>query len=120
MHEAAVLPPPATHPWASQTNILSAQMLGQNVRVVRYACMGCEGSPTFFNDYKAASIHYGRSKSCNQSNRGIKTISVQVNPSPQFVGDGEAGAAGGGGPWRPQPAPAPARRHPGDITYDII
>jgi len=44
----------------------------------------------------------------------------ESNPSPQFVGDGEAGAAGGGGPWRPQPAPAPARRHPGDITYDII
>ena len=72
-------------------------MLGQNVRVVRYACMGCEGSPTFFNDYKAASIHYGRSKSCNQSKPegGIKPVFVHVNVSPQFVGDGEAGGAGG-------------------------
>ena len=87
-------------PRTSRTDIRLSPviMLGQNVRVVRYACMGCEGSPTFFNDYKSASIHYGRSKSCNRSNRGIKTISVQVNPSPQFVGDGEAGGAGGGGP----------------------
>ena len=47
----------------------------------------------------------------------IKTVSVQVDPLPQFIGDGEAGGAGGGGPWRPQPAPA--RRQPGQITYDI-
>ena len=92
-------------------------MSGSNVSVVRYACMGCEGSPTFFSDFKAASIHYARSKRCYQSNRGIKTVSVQVNPSPQFIGDGEAGGAGGGGPWRQQPAPA--RRQTGHITYDI-
>ena len=98
--------------------IMLGRKLTRNDRVVRYACMGCEGSPTFFNDYKAASIHYGRSKSCNQSKGGIKPVFVHVNPSPQFVGDGEAGGAGGGGPWMQQPMPA--RRHPGDITHDII
>ena len=91
-------------------------MSGSNVSVVRYACMGCKGSPTFFSDFKAASIHYARSKRCYQSNRGIKSVSVQVNPSPQFIGDGEAGGAGGG-PWRQQPAPA--RSQTGHITYDI-
>jgi hypothetical protein len=99
--------------------VMLGRKLTRNDRVVRYACMGCEGSPTFFNDYKAASIHYGRSKSCNQSKRGIKPVSVHVNPSPQYVGDGEAGGAGGGGPWLPQPMPA-RRSHPGDITHDII
>ena len=91
--------------------IMLGRKLTRNDRVVRYACMGCEGSPTFFNDYKAASIHYGRSKSCNQSKRGIKPelrLSVHVNPSesPQFVGNGgEAGGpgAGGGGQWLQQP-----------------
>jgi hypothetical protein len=32
------------------------------------------------------SWHYACSKRCCQSNRGIKTVSLQVNPSPQFIG----------------------------------
>jgi hypothetical protein len=89
--------------------VMLGRKLTRNDRVVRYACMGCEGSPTFFNDYKAASIHYGRSKSCNQSKGGIKPVFVHVNPSPQFVGGGEAGGAGG-----------EAGGAGGDITHDII
>ena len=41
--------------------------------------------------------------------RGIKAVAVQqlqLNTSPQYVGDGEAGGGGAAGAWRPQPAPS--------------
>ncbi len=92
---------------------LVGNWLGMTVLCDMHAWAAKVHRPSFFNDYKAASIHYGRSKSCNQSKRGIKPVlrlSVHVNPpeSPQFVGDGgEAGGpgAGGGGQWLPQPYP---------------
>ena len=86
----------------------------------RFACMGCSdgrGQPTFFNDYQSAASHYARSSLCNRSMRGIKSVAVQLNTDPQYVGDGEAGAGGAAGPWRPQPAPS---RRPGDMGYDIM
>ena len=78
----------------------------------RFACMGCtarsngRGQPTFFNDYQAAASHYSRSSFCNKSMRGIKTVAVQLNTRPQYVGDGEAGGGGAAGAWRPQAAPS--------------
>ena len=82
----------------------------------RFACMGCtartngRGEPTFFNDYQSAASHYARSSHCNRSMLGIKSVAVQLNTGPQYVGGGEAGAGGAAGPWRPQPAPS---RRPG-------
>jgi hypothetical protein len=35
----------------------------------------------------------------------IKTVSVQLNTRPQYVGNGEAGGGGAAVAWRPQPAP---------------
>ena len=78
----------------------------------RFACMGCtarsngRGQPTFFNDYQSAASHYSRSSLCNKSMRGIKTVAVQLNTRPQYVGDGEAGGGGAAGAWRPQAAPS--------------
>ncbi len=78
----------------------------------RFACMCCtarrggRGELTFFNDYKSAAVHYSRSSQCNQSMRGIKAVTVQLNTRPQHIGDGVAGAGGVPGAWRPQPAPA--------------
>ena len=87
----------------------------------RYACMGCtarsngRGEPTFFNDYQSAATHYSRSIHCNKSMRGIKSVAVQLDTRPQFVGGGEAGGGGAPGPWRPQPAPA---RRAGDVISE--
>ena len=78
----------------------------------RFACMGCtarsngRGEPTFFNDYQSAASHYSRSSHCNKSMRGIKSVAVQLNTRPQYVGDGEAGGGGAAGAWRPQLAPS--------------
>jgi hypothetical protein len=74
--------------------------------------MGCtarsngRGKPTFFNDYQLAATHYSHSIHCNKSMRGIKSVAVQLDTRPQFVGGSEAGGGGAPGPWRPQPAPA--------------
>ena len=73
--------------------------------------MGCtvrsggRGEPAFFNDYKSAAVHYSRSSQCNQSMRGIKAVTIQLNTRPQHIGDGVAGAGGarGGGGWRLAP-----------------
>ena len=87
----------------------------------RYACMGCtarsngRGEPIFFNDYQSAATHYSRSIHCNKSMRGIKSVAVQLDTRPQFVGGGEAGGSGAPGPWRPQPAPA---RRAGDVISE--
>ena len=78
----------------------------------RFACMGCtarsngRGHPTYFNDYQSAATHYSRSSICNKSMRGIKTVAVQLNTSPQYVGDGEAGGGGAASAWRQQAAPS--------------
>ena len=46
--------------------------------------------------YKAAACHYARSCTCNQSNRGIRLVTIQSKPS-----DMDAGCAGASGPWPP-------------------
>jgi hypothetical protein len=55
------------------------------------------------------------SLSRNKSMRGIKSVAVQLDTRPQFVGGGEAGGGGAPGPWRPQPAPA---RRAGDVISE--
>ena len=72
-----------------------------SVRLDRYVCMGCQsGQPghgtTYFSTYKAAACHYARSRACNQSNRGIRLVTIQSRPS-----DRDAGGAGASGPWPP-------------------
>ena len=57
--------------------------------VVRYACMDCSGSPTYFSTFQAASPHYARSSACNQSLRGIGTAVL-----PNRSADNEAGGSG--------------------------
>ena len=97
-----------------ESNLNSESILGAPMASVhrRFACMGCtarsngRGQPTFFNDYQAAASHYSRSSLCNKSMRGIKTVAVQLNTRPQYVGDGEAGGGGAAGAWWPQAAPA--------------
>jgi hypothetical protein len=84
-----------------------------------FACMGCTarrrgdaGDSTFFNDYQSAASHYSRSSLCNKSMRGIKLVTVQLNPRPQHIGDGVTRAGGAPGVWRPHCAtrPIPPRR----------
>ena len=92
----------------------------------RFACMGCtarsngRGQPTFFNDYQAAASHYSRSILCNKSMRGIKTVAVQLNTRPQYVGDGEAGGGGAAGAWRPQAAPARRAGSMKSVTITVM
>ena len=74
-----------------------------SVRVDLYVCMGCQSGQsghgaTYFptSRYKAAACHYARSCACNQSNRGIRLVTIQSRPS-----DRDAGGAGASGPWPP-------------------
>ncbi len=93
-------------------------LLGSPMASVHRRCMGCSargGEPTYFNDYQSAATHYARSQFCSKSSREIKTVSVQLQTRPQYVGDSEAGGGGAAGAWRPQPAPS---RRPGG--NDII
>ena len=66
----------------------SVCMHGVSVRAVR--------SATYFPTCKAAASHYARSRACNQSNRGIRLVTIQSRPS-----DRDAGGAGASGPWPP-------------------
>ncbi len=43
---------------------------------------------------------------CNKSMRVIKTVSVQLNTCPQYIGEDEAGGGGASGAWRTQHAPS--------------
>jgi len=105
----------------SWSNLLLFAPMSSGAVHRRYACMGCtarsngRGEPTFFNDYQSAATHYSRSIHCNKSMRGIKSVAVQLDTRPQFVGGGEAGGGGAPGPWRPQPAPA---RRAGDVISE--
>ena len=62
--------------------------------VVRYACMGCSGGPTYFSTFQAASLHYARSRACNQSLRGNGTVVLPNRPA-----DNEAGGSGAAAAW---------------------
>ena len=72
-----------------------------SIRVDRYVCMGCHSGQsghgtTYFPTYKAAACHNARSRACNQSNRGIRLVTIQSKPS-----DRDAGGAGASWPWPP-------------------
>ena len=74
----------------------TAPASGNRTMVVRYACVGCSGSPiyfsgspTYFSTFQAASPHYARSSACNQSLRGIGTAVL-----PNRSADNEAGGSG--------------------------
>ena len=111
-----------------ESNLNSESLLEAPMASVhrRFACMGCtarsngRGQPTFFNDYQAAASHYSRSILCNKSMRGIKTVAVQLNTRPQYVGDGEAGGGGAAGAWRPQAAPARRAGSMISVTITIL
>ena len=96
-----------------------------SVRVDRYVCMGCQSAQswhgaTYFPTYKAAACHYARSRACNQSNRGIRLVTIQSKPS--------GGCAGASGPWppaRPNPPGAgmsyiPIRLYTTLATYHLL
>ena len=73
--------------------------------------MGCtgrgdgRGEPTFFNDYKSAAVHYSHSSHCNKSMRGIKAVTVQLNPRPHTLTmEARPEVENLSGAWRSQPA----------------
>jgi hypothetical protein len=77
--------------------VIDAPMSSDAVRW-GFACMGCTarsngcGQPTFFNDYQSATTHYLHSIHCNNSMCRVKSVAVQMDSRPHFVGSGEAGA----------------------------
>ena len=98
-----------------------------SVQVDWYVCMGCQSGQsghgaTYFPTYKAAACHYARSRACNQSNRGIRLVTIQSKPS-----DRDAGCTGASGPWppaRPNPQGAgmsyiPIRLYTTSATYQL-
>ena len=103
-----------------------------------FCCMGCQpmgaaadsdgsrperiSGPGFFSTYRAAAAHYTRSKPCNSSNRGIKSVKLQFREV-----DNEAGGSGGAGTWPPQrntdkqrPGQFCCRIIACDITSDVV
>ena len=69
---------------------------------------GSPGMAPQLPNVKAAACHYAHSRACNQSNRGIRLVTIQSRPS-----DRDAGGAGASGPW------PPARPNPpgSDMSY---
>ena len=59
---------------------------------VLHAGHGSDG--TYFPTYKAAANQYARSRPCNQSNRGIRLVTIQSRPS-----DRDAGGTGASCSW---------------------
>ena len=88
--------------------------------VTRWVCMGCHkpcnatnsSSVSYFADYKSAACHYARSRVCNKSNRGLRTVEIVSRAS-----DRDAGGGGAAGVWAP---PCPGRvPPPGTIFYHL-
>ena len=86
--------------------------------VTRWVCMGCHkpgnaassSSVSYFADYKSAACHYARSRACNQSHRGLRTVEIVSRAS-----DRDAGGGGAAGVWAP---PSGGRvAPPGTIFY---
>ena len=96
-----------------------------SVQVDRYVCMGRQSGQsghgaTYFQTYKAAACHYARSRTCNQSNRGIRLVTILSKPS-----DRGAGASGPCPPARPNPPGSgmsyiPIRLYTTFATYHLL
>ena len=69
----------------------------KSIMVVRYACMGCQGGPSYFSTMQAATSHYTNSRLCRQTQKGIATVVLPNRPS-----DAEAGGSGAAQEWRGQ------------------
>ena len=69
----------------------------KSIMVVRYACMGCQGGPSYFLTMQAATTHYTNSRLCRQTQKGIATVVLPNRPS-----DAEAGGSGAAQEWRGQ------------------
>ena len=66
-----------------QCSSRSVCMHGVSVRAVR---VRSGHGATYFPTYKAAACHYARSRACNQSNRGIRLVTIQSKPSDSLTG----------------------------------
>ena len=103
-------------PSSSASSDEDSDATGRSATVDRYVCMGCQSGQsghgaTYFPTYKVAACHYARSRACNQSNRGIRLVTIQSKPR---ASDRDAGGAGASGPW------PPARSNPpgsGSMSY---
>jgi hypothetical protein len=69
----------------------------KSIMVVRYACMGCQGGPSYFLTMQGATTHYTNSRLCRQTQKGIATVVLPNRPS-----DAEAGGSGAAQEWRGQ------------------
>ncbi len=89
----------ATQAGSSQlnSNLISEPV----VEAPRVQASDC-ASVKFCSDYQSVATQYSRNSHCNKSMRWIKTVPVQLNTRPRYVGDGEAGGGGAAGTWRPQ------------------
>lgn len=101
-------------------------VLGTSGRmVVRYACMGCTGDPSFFTTYHGAAVHLARSSGCRQNDGRIATVVMPNRPT-----DAEAGGSGAAAPWtaptrigrsfRPCLSAAAARNNAGSMRIHIL
>ena len=82
--------------WSNRDAELSSgpSLSHHSVMVLRYACMACQGAPTYFTTYQGAAVHDARSLACQQSLRGIATVVL-----PNRTTDQDAGGSGAAGVW---------------------
>ena len=78
-------------------HLANTEIDSKSIMVVRYACMGCQGGPSYFSTMQAATSHYTNSRLCRQTQKGIATVVLQNRPS-----DAEAGGSGAAQEWRGQ------------------
>jgi hypothetical protein len=78
-------------------HLANTEINSKSIMVVRYACMGCQGGPSYFSTMQAATSHYTNSRLCRQTQKGIATVVLPNRPS-----DAEAGGSGAAQEWRGQ------------------
>ena len=78
-------------------HLANTEIDSKSIMVVRYACMGCQGGPSYFSTMQAATSHYTNSRLCRQTQKGIATVVLPNRPS-----DAEAGGSGAAQEWRGQ------------------
>ena len=78
-------------------HLANTEIHSKSIMVVRYACMGCQGGPSYFSTMQAATSHYTNSRLCRQTQKGIATVVLPNRPS-----DAEAGGSGAAQEWRGQ------------------
>jgi len=78
-------------------HLANTEIDSKSIMVVHYACMGCQGGPSYFSTMQAATSHYTNSRLCRQTQKGIATVVLPNRPS-----DAEAGGSGAAQEWRGQ------------------